>query len=470
MRHSIFVTIFFWFWLSMLAVVVSMLVFAAVTGTQVIGHPFLRNSLDFYGRSAVTIYQQHGAKEANDYLDALNHSIGIEATLLDSNGNDFLHRGIPPNTGKALEQTRSQGSTQLTADLRWAGASSVRTTVGNYTFIARMHLLRGALQNQSLDRFLMKSLAGVLAAGLLCFVLARYIARPIRTLQLAARRVADGDLSIRVLPLIRRRDELSDLARDFDRMTERVQSLMKKQQEMLGDISHELRSPLARLNVSLELVRRGKTDSVERMQLDIQRIEELVSQVLMVARLRAEEGQRLVSVSDVELRGLLESIVADAAFEGAREEKTVTLKGNSHCWVRGDATLLRSGMENIVRNAIQYTKPGTSVEIILIEKRTEKEDTALIQVRDHGPAAPDDALERLFEPFYRVSDARDRRTGGTGLGLAISHKVALLHGGAVCARNHDKEGLVVEFTLPATQPQIRLSKDSVLNRQGGLVG
>jgi signal transduction histidine kinase len=260
-----------------------------------------------------------------------------------------------------------------------------------------------------------------------------------------AGRIADGDLSVRASPAMgSRKDELADLARDFDRLADRIQSLLRKQLELLGDISHELRSPLTRLNVSLELVRRGKTDAVERMQVDLHRLDALIGQILSLTRLQTRGDPK--TETPVNLRSIVESVVEDARFEVKEGGKSVVISRADDCWLKGDPALLRSCIENVVRNAVHYTKPQTEVAVSL--DFVGGSDSARILVADHGDGVPQEALDRIFEPFYRVTEAREHQTGGTGLGLSIAQRIAIVHGGSIRARNRDGGGLEMQIRLP----------------------
>jgi two-component system sensor histidine kinase CpxA len=239
---------------------------------------------------------------------------------------------------------------------------------------------------------------------------------------------------------------LADLARDFDRMADRIQSLLRKQLELLGDISHELRSPLTRLGVSLELVRRGETDAVERMQADLDRLDILIGQILTLTRLQTRGDRK--TETPVNLRLIVEGVAEDARFEVKEDGKSVMISGADDCWLKGDPALLRSCIENVVRNAVHYTKPQTEVAVSLALVGGSS-DSARILVADHGDGVPEEALGCIFEPFYRVTEAREHQTGGTGLGLSIAQRIAIVHGGSIRARNRDGGGLEMEIRLPA---------------------
>ena len=285
-----------------------------------------------------------------------------------------------------------------------------------------------------------------LAGALLCLLLARHIALPIRALQSVAGKIADGDFSVRASPVIgSRKDELADLARDFDRMADRIQLLLRKQLELLGEISHELRSPLTRLNVSLELVRRGKTGGTGQMQADLHRLDTLIGQILTLTRLQMRDDRK--SETRVNLRSILETVAQDAQFEVQDEGKSIVIARADDCWLNGDPSLLRSCVENVVRNAIHHTKPQTEVELSL-EVLAKGSGSARILVADRGDGVPPEALDRIFEPFYRVTQAREHQTGGTGLGLSIAQRIAIVHGGTIRAHNRDGGGLKLEIRLP----------------------
>ena len=445
--RGIFYKIFLWFWFAMAVLSVAMVLFTLFTGYQPIGRRWMSRALDLYAHSAVDFYTHGGTPLLSKYLDDIQDSSGIRAALFDPNGHDLAGRGLPEGTLELMQKAVETGQSQMRTSLRWSGALVVPTSKGNYVFVAQVRALRGLLLQPDFGMAVLRLAVALLSAGLLCFLLARHFASPIRQLQSAASRIAEGDFSVRASPaLAERNDEIADLARDFDAMADRIQSLLEKQQELLGDISHELRSPLTRLTVSLELARRGDTTAFERINVDLKRLGELIDQILTLTRLQTQADRH--TQIPVSLRAILESIVDDARLEGKNENKLVRLDQPEDCRIKCDPNLLRSCLENVVRNALRYTRPGTSVAVrVLVNGATPP--LAEIRIADEGPGVPAEALPRLFEPFFRVSGARDRSTGGTGLGLAISQKVAKLYGGGIQARNREGGGLEVKITLPA---------------------
>ena len=197
--------------------------------------------------------------------------------------------------------------------------------------------------------------------------------------------------------------------------------------------------------MSLELVRRGQTDSVERMQKDLRLLDTLIGQILTLTRLQSRDDGRKETA--VNLRSIVESVAEDARFEVKENGTSVTISHADDCWMSGDPALLRSCIENVVRNAVHYTKPQTEVTVSL-DRGANGPRSARIVVSDHGDGVPPKALDRIFEPFYRVTEAREHQTGGTGLGLSIAQRIVIVHGGSIRARNRDGGGLEVEIWLP----------------------
>ncbi len=303
---------------------------------------------------------------------------------------------------------------------------------------------------------LLRLLAVVLAAGLGCYMLARYLTFPVRQLQQAARRMAAGDFTTRVgKGLASRRDEIGELGREFDRMAGQVDALLTTQRRLLRDVSHELRSPLARLNVALELASRDAGDkagpALARVGLEAERLNELIGQLLALARL--ESGAVQSEHVAISLHDLVSEVAADADFEAGAHDRSVRVNRCDECSIEGDSNLLRSAVENVVRNAARHTNQGSEVEVSLRCDEHDGQQLAVIEIRDHGPGVPEEALESIFEPFFRVSDARERQggAGGVGLGLAITRRAVNLHAGSVVALNANDGGLIVRIILPCTR-------------------
>jgi two-component system sensor histidine kinase CpxA len=303
----------------------------------------------------------------------------------------------------------------------------------------------------------------IISSGLICYLLAWSMTSPVTRLRRAAQSLAAGDLSARTgAPAGARGDELTELMRDFDRMAERIEGLVDSQSRLLKDVSHELRSPLARLSVALGLAQQRATPEVEaslnRIELEADRLNQLIQRLLTISRLESgTDGLRKTSLS---LRELVEQVARDAEYENPGRRCVVTADAKAvaaadpagRFLVEADPDLLRSAVENVVRNATRYTAEGTTVEVRLERQQTANGEEVVVRVLDSGPGVPSEALPKIFEPFYRLDDARNRQTGGAGLGLSIADRAVRLHGGQLRASNRKEGGLQVEIRIPAGPP------------------
>jgi len=288
-------------------------------------------------------------------------------------------------------------------------------------------------------------LIALAVSALICWWLARYISAPVTKLQHVARTLASGNLDTRAdQQLCQRRDELGVLAKDFNEMASRLRAQMISKEMLIRDISHELRSPLTRLRVALGLAQRGDDTlglQLERIERDIERLDALIGQTLQLSRLSgAKPGSE-----NVELGQLVSEIVEDARFEADATGRHISESIALDLSARGSGELLRLAIGNVVRNAIRFAPAGSNVDV---GTRLEG-GAAIVAVRDHGPGVPEPDLERIFEAFYRVAEARDRDSGGIGLGLAITARIMALHGGGAKAKNAADGGLIVELRFPA---------------------
>jgi two-component system, OmpR family, sensor histidine kinase CpxA len=453
---SLFVKIFLSYWIAQaLFFVLAILVGWAMRPSREISD--LQAQQSKLLSEVVQAYQTGGEASAWKYLRSVHDTHHVRLYVIDEQGKDLMGRNLPEWV------QRAQRGEMRTADsfwgrlrpLRFLRASTTTADGHRYTLVTELppepHPFFGPHGVPGLG-----ILIGIISSGLVCYVLARYLTAPIVRLRAATQKLASGDLTARAgMPGSRRHDETAELVRDFDRMAERLQTLVTAQRRLLTDISHELRSPLARLNVALELARqRSGSDAstaLDRIDRETSRLNDMIQRLLTLVRL--EGGDDSLEKAPVNLQQLIQEIAKDAAFEAQSRHREVEVEVAAECVVSGSRSLLHSAIENVVRNAIRYTEEGTSVQIRLQAEEGPGTPQAVVQVSDSGPGVPQDALDKLFRPFYRIDDARGRQTGGVGLGLAITARAVSLHGGSVRAVNRAQGGLMVEIRLPlASQP------------------
>jgi two-component system sensor histidine kinase CpxA len=430
---------------------------------------------------AVNAYQSGGERGAHDYVEELWRTQRMRAFVFDPTGHELAGRLVPP----WIEDVR-QGIAPRGGPLRRRGwmdklmpdpvlRQALTLDGKRYTLVLELpagpRVFFGPHEIPGLGITI-----AVITSGLMCYLLAWSLTSPVTRLRKAAQSLAAGDLSARTgAPASGRRDELAELMRDFDRMAERIEGLVDSQSRLLKDVSHELRSPLARLSVALGLARQKASPeiapelagSLNRIELEADRLNQLIQRLLTISRLESRtDGLRKTILS---LRELVEQVAHDAEYETPGRGCRVTTLANTlsntttntlanttveaadEFMVEADPDLLRSAVENVVRNATRYTAEGTTVEVRLERQRTAHGDELVIRVLDSGPGVPEEALEKIFEPFYRLDDARNRQTGGAGLGLSIADRAVRLHGGQLRASNRNEGGLEIEIRIPAVQ-------------------
>jgi two-component system sensor histidine kinase CpxA len=374
----------------------------------------------------------------------------LRVLVVDEHGHELLGRALPPTVERLLREPDG-GLPQAPAGIGVVPARPLPQLVG--TDGHRYGILIGPRRHAPgpLGVLLEARFAVLLLAfavtGVASWLLTRSITRPVRALRAATRELAAGDLGARVdARVTARRDEFGTLGRDFDTMAARLRELLSGRERLLRDVSHELRSPLARMRVALGLARQPGGEpgrELDRLDAEVERLDRLIGQMLHLTRLDATSRESLAE--DVDLAELLDAITRDAAFEAqARGVRVVGPVTAGPVWVRGHADWLASAVENVVRNALRYTGEGTTVTLALESDA----DMVHLRVRDQGPGVPEAELERIFEPFHRVAASRTRDSGGDGIGLAITARVLAAHGGRASAANAPQGGLVVTLSLP----------------------
>lgn len=447
--RSLFWKIFLWFWATVILMGAALVITWNMQPDVIVSR--WRNStgdaVSFYAQSSAEELDRYGSDALQKYFQRLESSTRMRAALYD-------------DAGKLIVGTASESANELAASTENSREPKFIITAGDayaaqraqgpsgrqYVFVAEMP--RGPLGafRPAAPNTIARWLLAVLISGFICYLLTRYLTAPILRLRSAAKELSAGRMSARAGGRMeKRRDELGGLVRDFNHMADRLEALLTSQRQLISDISHELRSPLARLSVALGLLRQRTSADAEpqldRIERETERLNELIGRLLSLARI--ETWSDAPEQTAVDLRQLVTEISADAAFE-AGEKNCRIVTTLDPCSTRGNTELLRSAIENVVRNAIRYTGRDSEVDISL---RCDA-GQAHVVVRDHGPGVPPQELANIFRPFYRVANARERDSGGTGLGLAITDRVVQLHRGQVFAELADGGGLSVHLLLP----------------------
>jgi two-component system sensor histidine kinase CpxA len=450
--RSLFLKIFLWFWATVVATGIALILTFILEPGNVPSrwHAALLDAARYSGAIAAEEAERGGAPAASAYIERFERETRLRACLFDSAGGLIAGSDCGSFQIMASHVTLSHPSA---FSLRYGIARVALALQGSSgrDYIFATELPAGPRAALGIDRssIALKWGIALLVSGFICYLLTRYLTTPILRLRAASQQLAAGDLSTRAAAMIEsRHDELGDLVRDFDAMACRIEELVSRQRQLISDVSHELRSPLARLYVALDLGRERKGDdaSFDHMEKDIGLLNEMIGRLLTVARL--DTSSQPVPMTSVDLTEIVSQIVRDAAFESRERNGSVKLTASEQFFVQGDAKLLQSAIENLVRNAIRYTEPGTPVEVMLQPESRLNASFVRLTVRDYGPGVPESELVNIFQPFYRISDARDRQTGGAGLGLAIAERVIRVHGGTIRAENATPQGLRVEVLLP----------------------
>jgi two-component system, OmpR family, sensor kinase len=386
---------------------------------------------------------RHGGVSAlRAWMTETERRRGPSLFAVDAQGADMLGRPVPP---EALARARELAAS---GEGRRAARRVTAPSGEDYLLFmpAQGEPRRPGRQFAPPPRPSLLITMGALASLAVSALLAWYLARPIRNLRWAFRAAADGRLDTRVRPLMKgRRDEIADLGEEFDQMAGQLQKLVGAQRRLLHDVSHELRSPLARLQAAIGLLRQDPhrlEASLDRIEREVARLDELVGEALALARL--EGGTAAGTAETLDFADLVANVAQDARFEAEASGRGLRLESVEQALVRGHPELLHRAVENVVRNAVKYTAEGTSVEISL--STAMQPARALLVVQDRGPGVPPEELAHIFEPFYRGSTGAGAR--GFGLGLAIAQAAVASHGGRIGAGNIAGGGLRVEIELP----------------------
>ena len=453
--RSLFVKIFLYFLLTIILVTSAGILLTYLRDQEFppLAHQsFAKHAIAEYGHRAIEAYEEQGVAAVDAFAEELQDDTGIRIILFDAGGRPLTRKPVPRRMHHMSQRALRSGEVvfPMMGQRNWL-ASPIQSSAGKAYTVAlglpdqtpAKHVVKGLTHGFLGWRLLILL---VVSAGV-CFWLARSLTSPISRLRQATRQFAAGDLSTRVANQVQGKNELASLAGDFDEMAGKIEALVSGQKRLLRDISHELRSPLARLGVALALARQDSNPeshqkALNRIELESERMNEMIGQLLSLTRLEnsADELPR----AEFDLCALLARLVRDADFEAKNDHKQVMFFGPESVVLNGYEEQLGRALENVIRNGIRYTHEGTKVNVELMHTP----GTIRVRIADQGPGVPDETLGKLFEPFYRVADARDRQSGGTGIGLAIAEQAVRLHGGSIRASNRSEGGLLIEISLP----------------------
>lgn len=446
-----FFKMFLWFWLVTVVIVISLMFFNR-TPQRGPEREQLRNSTlqatSVESRKAVEIFERDGAAALNDYCDRLNETSETRLLVFDSSGRTISGIAYPQEMLDILDDMRNDRGPGGGPFRRGFAERTVTGDSGTVYRVVSMSPPPLPLDDNFRDPFssLLSILLILVVSAGVYYWLARHFTQPLDKLNAAVYQFADGDMTVRIGPSMSgRNDEYSALASAFDSMADRIQALLQTQKTLLRDVSHELRSPLARLNVALELSRKqcgpAEAKSLDRIAREADKLNDLIGQI--VALNLVESGVSSISRTLVDLADVVQEVADDSNFEANSRNREVRVVTLEPCTIIGNEELLRRAIENVIRNGILYTEENTSVEVSLV--KTDK----LIQfsVRDHGPGVPESEIGNIFKPFYRVGDDRDRQSGGAGIGLAITETAVRMHNGVITASNAKDGGLLVVMSF-----------------------
>src|SRR5882762_1441085 len=458
--HSLYWRIFLAFWVALALILVGTVTVAVSATAHRTDRPWVQRG-QLYAQAA-RAFESGGPEALKSWLQSLPAEPLGRTFVVEPAGRELLGRPLPLSLSGARDAAAAPGGGAQAGTSAGAiapiGGALVLLAAGGGTYHVVIGPVRGSprlfgeLELPGVPLTVLAIALGVSAA--VCFFLARYLAAPVDRLRLVTRQMAEGDLNVRVLPALRgRQDDLGLLAADLDTMAERLRLQLEAKQQLLRDVSHELRSPLARLQLALSLARRedGALERhLARIECEAQRLEALIARTLKLVSL--ERPVHALEQASVDVGELLRTIAADVAIEADAQGCLVQVQAQGPLPVSGDPELLRSAFENVIRNAVRYSPAGALVGITAHRLAGEEHHGGRVEVviRDQGPGVPEKELGLIFEPFYRVDAARGHGSaGGEGLGLAIAARAVALHGGGIEARNLESGGLSVTITLPA---------------------
>lgn len=394
---------------------------------------------------AEEVVKAHSQGEISEYRAFLRNRFNGKAWIMDSEGKslesrqvpEFIHSQVTDYPSVILPRQNTSGRFFIFANQVDSGDSTYRVILSSQ---------RPLLGGKHRSWFVMVSVL-IVILGVVCAsaLLSYWILRPIQTIRNTTSEISETNLGSRIPATITgRKDAFGDLGREFNRMTERVQSTIENQNQLLRDVSHELRSPLARIQVAASLSQKkyGAREEFARIESEVERLNNMIEDLLSLSRLK---NRSALKTENIDAGKLLASIIDDANFEFQQSGQVCSLSGDLTATINADRELLSSLFENVIRNGLRYSPAGEVLQVYIHSQP----GLVRVSITDKGPGVNPAELERIFDPFYRADGARSISNGHHGIGLARAKAIAEAHGGNISARNCDPNGLEISLELPA---------------------
>ncbi|ARH00258.1 two-component system sensor histidine kinase CpxA [Legionella micdadei] len=447
--RSLYWKIFLSFWLATILIIITTAWVTSEIAQKSSIPARERVFMDSYATAAVATFESGRHEALEKWLSQMGDSRQMNLYLLTSTG-EIIGDPKPPDVVKQIAANLEELDDGLLKFGDIIVSHEILSTSGRaYRLVAVSEKPLAHFVEIPWAGLTIRLLIAIIISGLICYFLSIYLTKPLRSLRLAAKSIATGKLNTRVGHFKgHRHDEIAELSGEFDRMAEQLEGIMNSRERLLQDISHELRSPLARLQIAIELGRNKVNHAAEaefsRMEMECLRLNTLIGEILEFARL----DKLLVPLNKtlVNLPDLLKHIIADANFEVSKGKPVVVLRQSQNSELFLDERLIHRAIENIIRNALRYSAPDPHIDVTLHSAESNTE--IYIDIEDNGPGVPDDQLTKIFSPFYRVDTSREKKTGGYGLGLSIAQQAIKLHHGEIHALNRQNGGLLVRISLP----------------------
>lgn len=455
---GLFIKIFGWFWLTIIITITATYWISSKVFDTDNENPHLNEVVDHYIEEIENKLTTQTLPEFLDWLQIQRFPRGIGVILIDEQGSIIAARGIPKPVMNSFQENKSwpfETNRHFRIKQKYIDTKpELQLSVLLFPRKTQMgpdhpHSWFSNFNKRTRGWGLIRLLIALTTSAVICYLLARYLSKPITKLRNTVNDLGKGNFETNIAAqFANRNDEISELAIDIDDMAAKLRDQFNRREDLLRDISHELRSPLARMRIASELIKSKtagqKPKEIAQLESDIALIDNLIGEILTFSRL--SDKNRQFEFSCVDIKAILENIVDNANFEAKLQNKQVILqsKYETGYQLNANQALIERALENIIRNAIKYTPAHTTITVDL------QRDSSSITLRitDQGPGVANDQIEKIFEPFYRMSDSRSRESGGSGLGLAITRRAVEFHKGTILASNSDPNGLVITIVLP----------------------